>query len=245
MLHRGLVAALALTLGATAAPARELRFITIEAAPWASRVDAPEGAFPDLVREIERRTGHVLSMSLQSFPRVERDLETGQADCTILMWRPERARVVERGETVYHMPFGVVARRGVKLESYEDLAPLTVSVVRGLTIVPRFDADAALRKDYDKDYASGVRKVVHGRLDAVAGALPTILHLARAEGMGDALGDRLVLSTVPLALQCSRRSPNLDAMAELNGALRAMAADGSLGRILERNHYPVSVAPKD
>lgn len=220
-----------------AAAARELRFITIEAAPWAHQPDAPEGAFPQLVRELERRTGHTIQVSLQTFARVERDLETGEQDCTMLMWNDARSHVVERGESIYPMPFGIVARKGVRLESYEDLGGLTVSVVRGLAIHPRFDGDAALRKDFDKDYGAGVRKMVHGRVDAVAGALPTIAFLAAQQEMGDVLGDRLVLSTVPLALQCSRRSSNLDVMPQLNQAMRDMAADGTLGRILAANHY--------
>ena len=235
--RRIMIGALAALLPVAAA-ARELRFITIEAAPWAYQPAAPEGAFPQLVRELERRTGHVIHISLQSFVRVERDLETGEQDCTILMWNDARGRVVERGENVYSMPFGIIARTGLRLESYEDLAGLTVSVVRGLAIHPRFDGDAALRKDFDRDYGAGMRKMVHGRLDAVAGALPTIAYLAAQQGMGDALGDRLVLSSVPLALQCSRRSPNLDVLPQLNQAVRDMAADGTLGRILAANHYP-------
>lgn len=236
-LGRGLlICALAAVLSAGAS-ARELRFISIDAAPWASRPEAPEGAFPQLVRELESRTGHSILISLQSFPRVERDLETGEQDCTILMWNEPRSRVVQRGETVYPMPFGVIARKGVPLASYDDLAGLTVSVVRGLAIHPRFDGDAGLRKDFDKDYVAGIRKMAHGRLEAVAGALPTISYLAAQQGLGAALGQRLVLSTVPLALQCSLRSPNLDVMPALNQAVRAMAEDGTLGRILAANHY--------
>lgn len=221
-----------------AAQGRDLRFITIDAAPWASRPDDPTGAFPALVRELERRTGHAITISLQSFPRVERDLDTGEQDCTILMWTEARARLVERGETVYAMPFGIIARKGVRLADYDDLRPLTISVVRGLFIDARFDADGTLHKDFDKDYVNGLQKLAHGRLDAVAGALPTLDFLARQEGVAGALGDRLVLGTIPLALQCSRRSPNLDVLPLLNQSLRAMVADGTLARVLVENHYP-------
>lgn len=235
-------ALLALLLLPGLAPAREMRFITVDAAPWASQPEAPMGAFPELVREIERRTGHSIAISLNPFARVERELETGEQDCTILMWIDARARVVERGENVYVMPFGVVARKGVRLTDYDDLSALTISVVRGVPISARFDADALVRKDFDKDYAVAVRKMVHGRVEAVAGALPTIAYLAAQNGFGDALGERLVLSTVPLALQCSRRSANLDVMPQLNAAIRAMAADGTLAHVLANNHYPQGAA---
>lgn len=220
------------------AAARDLRFVTVDAAPWASRPEAPIGAFPDLVREIERRTGHTITMSLQPFARVERDLEAGAQDCAILMWIDAHARMVERGETVYAMPFGVIARKGVRVAQYEDLSALTISVVRGVTLSARFDADTALRKDFDKDYLVAVRKMLRGRVDAVAGALPTVAYIAASNGYEDAVGDRLVLSVVPVVLQCSRHSSHLDIMPQLNDAIRAMTADGTLGRILSANHYP-------
>lgn len=231
------VMAFALVLLPGLAAARDLRFVSIDAAPWASHPEAPEGAFPDLVQEIARRTGHSIEISLRPFARVERDLETGTEDCGILMWIPGRERVLERGADVYGMPFGIIARKGVRLDTYDDLAALTVSVVRGVPLSPRFDADPAIRKDVDKDYLGGLRKMEHDRLDAVAGALPTISYIAGDNGLADILGQRLVLATVPLALQCSRLSPNLDIMPQLNGAIRAMADDGTLARILINNHY--------
>lgn len=227
----------ALVLLPEMAAARDLRFITVDAAPWAYRPEAPAGAFPDIVHELEKRTGHSIAVALQSFARVERDLETGEQDCSILMWIEARSRLVERGENVYPMPFGVIARKDVPLSSYDDLARLAVSVVRGVPISPRFDGDDSIRKDFDKDYLVGLRKLEHGRVEAVAGALPTISYIAADNDLADMLGKPLVLHTVPLALQCSRRSANLDVMPQLNEAIRAMSSDGTLARILTNNHY--------
>lgn len=220
--------------------ARDLKFITVETAPWAS-VDAitgaPVGAFPSLVREIERRTGHRITLSLQNFARIERELETGGQDCTVMVWNDSRARIVERGEAVSSLVFGVIARKGMRLASYEDLKPLTISVVRNLSFDSRFDGDVGLKKDFDKDYDTGLHKLAHQRLEAIAGALPTIAFLAEREGLSGILGDKLVMSTIPLTLQCSKRSPNLDVMTELNDTIRGMAADGVLGRLLAENNY--------
>lgn len=236
--YRSALLALVVALLPAMAQARDLRFITVDAAPWASQPEAPVGAFPQLVRELERRTGHRIAIALEPFARVERELETGEQDCTILMWIEARARVVRRGEDVYAMPFGIIARKGLPLGGYGDLSALTVAVVRGVAISARFDADPVVAKDVDKDYLTSLRKMARGRVDAVAGALPTIAYIAALNGFGNALGDRLVLSTVPLALQCSLRSPNLDLMPQLNEAIRAMAADGTLSGVLVNNHYP-------
>lgn len=226
-------------LVSAAAWAADLRLITIDAAPWAS-IDAERnavGAFPDLVKEMERRTGHRIAVSVHPFARIDRELETGAHDCTIILWNEARSRIVERGEDVYLMTFGVVANKGVKLAAYDDLYPLTISVVRNLAIEPRFDSDPALRKDFDKNYALGLQKIAHHRLDAVAGAIPTIKYQAKIDGLTDILGDTLVMTRIPLALQCSRKSPNPGILDELNRVIREMRADGTLARILAAHDY--------
>lgn len=238
LISRALV--LVAVLMAPAVAAAELRFISLEAAPWAS-LDAagrPTGAFAAIAAEIGRRTGDRIIPTLHSFARIDRELEAGSQDCTIILWSDARTRIVERGEAIYPMPFGIIARKGVPLVSYDDLRPLTISVVRNLAIETRFDTDETLRKDFDKDYVIGLHKIAHGRLDAIAGALPTIRYIAGNLGLAHHLGPQLALATIPLTLQCAKASPNLAAMPRLNEAVRAMRADGTLARLLADNHYP-------
>jgi polar amino acid transport system substrate-binding protein len=140
------------------------------------------------------------------------------------------------------MPYGVVARRPVPLRGYADLRPLVIAVVRGHIVTPAFESDAGLRKDLVPDYRKGIEMTFRARTDAVAGAIPTILHLAREQGFADRIGDVLVLSTRPNYLKCSRRSPNLAQMDELNAAIRAMRADGSLAGVLNRYGYALAPA---
>jgi len=228
---------LAMSLPSRAVPAG---FVTIEAAPWAY-YDAggnPAGAFADIVADLERRTGKRISVSLYPLVRIDQAMASGQQDCTIVLWNEHRSRIVVRGEDVYPMPFGVFARKGLRLASYDDLAPLTVSVTRGLAMDARFDADAGLRKETDKDYLTGLRKLARGRADAIAGALPTIRHIARNAGLDEHLGDSLTLRRVPLAFQCSKASPVAGAeMGRFDEALRAMRTDGTLAQILARHGY--------
>lgn len=231
--------ALAGVMLANLGQAADLAFISIDALPWAG-LDAagrPVGVFADIVAELENRTGHRITISLQSFARVERELESGESDCAIILWNAARSRIAERGEAVYQMTFGVIARPGLTLASYEDLTPLSLSVVRHLRIDERFDADEKLRKDFDKDYATGLSKMERGRVDAIAGSLPTIIAHAVQEGLGHMLGERLVLSVIPVALQCSRRSPRIVHMPSLDMAIRGMRADGTLERLLARHGY--------
>ncbi|PWC45786.1 transporter substrate-binding domain-containing protein [Azospirillum sp. TSO22-1] len=240
MLIRGLVLAAVLAGWAVQATAAELRFITLDVAPWASIDPAsgqPVGVFPSVVREIARRSGHAITMSLQPFTRIDRELEAGTQDCTIIVWNDSRSSIVQRGELVSDHPMGVIARKGVTLKAYGDLKGLTISVLRGLSIEPRFDGDLGLAKDFDVDYGQGLAKMEHRRLDAIAGAVPTILYLAKQRGMSDMMGDVLSLGTIPLVLQCSKASPHLSLTPDLNRAIRDMRDDGTLQRILEENYF--------
>ena len=234
-----IAAAAALTTSAVAAE-RSLKFITIDVAPWASldkKTGKPWGVFPAVVEEIARRADVKISYTLHPFSRIDRELETGGQDCTIIVWSDERARIVKRGELVSDHPMGVIARKGVSLKKYDDLNGLTVSVLRGLAVDPRFDADQTVRRDYDDDYAQGLRKIAHGRLDAIAGAIPTIQFVARQDGLDKHLGDVLAINTMPLVLQCARKSPNIDFMPKLDQAIRDMRDDGTLKRILDENFF--------
>lgn len=233
----------ALILGVLAprpdAAAAEVKFVTVDAAPWAwaSGSGAVDGAFPIIVGELSRRAGVAVTITTMPFARIDRELETGGQDCTIILWNEGRGRIVQKGEDIYTMTFGVVARKDVRLGSYEELKPLTISVVRNLAIEARFDQDASLRKDFDKDYSQGLHKIAHRRLDAVAGAIPTIIHQARRDGLVDHLGDRLVLTRIPLALQCARQSRHLGKLEAFNAAIRQMRDDGTLVSILAEYDY--------
>ncbi|HVI49816.1 MAG TPA: transporter substrate-binding domain-containing protein [Candidatus Sulfotelmatobacter sp.] len=219
---------------------RSMNFITIGVAPWAFLDKASGqnmGVFPAVVSELERRTGIQIRQAYEPFARIDHELETGAQDCTILVWADSRARIVERGELVASHPMGVIARRGVKLSSYDDLKGKTISVLRGLAIEPRFDGDNSIIKDSDSDYVLGVRKMAHQRVDGVAGAVPTIQYLARQEGLEQYLGDRLMLADTPLVLQCSKKSANLDLLPALNKAIRQMREDGTIDRIKSENLF--------
>ena len=228
--------------GMALSPARaaEMTFTTIDVAPWASLDPAsqePVGFFPAVVHEIERRTGFTIHLALHPFVRIDHDMESGEQDCTTIIWNDYRGQFVERGELVSTHIIGVIARKSVKLKVYDDLKPLRISVLRGLQLDPRFDADASLQKEFDADYVTGINKIVHGRLDAIVGALATIHYLAVHDGVDQFLGDTLYLGEVPLMLQCSKKSKNLPLMPEINKAIKSMQEDGTIERLKRENYF--------
>lgn len=210
----------------------ELRFITIDVAPWAfysERNREFEGAFVEVVRELRERTGYDISISLTPFARVDREMESGGHDCTILVPRSDETVVI--GELVSYHDVGVVPHKTIRLNEYDDLHSLDISLLRGSAITARFDTDAALKKQYDTDYLIALRKLARQRIDAIAGALPTILYLAEQNNLDEHLGQTLKLTEIPLVFQCSRLSPNLNVMPVINRAIEAMRNDGTIDKI--------------
>jgi len=235
----GLMAML-LCLGGQAV-ARDLRFITVDVAPWASLVPQTGqavGVFPAVTAELARRTGHNIATTLYPYARINRELETGAQDCTIIAWNEARSGIVRKLETLGTLPLGIIATKGVSLNSLEDVARLDgISVLRGLTLGGGFETIPQLRKEYDTDYQTGLRKLAHGRVQAVAGSLPTIRYQAAQLGLAPSLGAQYLLSQVDLVLQCSLKSPNLDLMDQLNRTILDMREDGTVDTIFRANSF--------
>ncbi|MDO6748389.1 substrate-binding periplasmic protein [Gilvimarinus sp. 1_MG-2023] len=216
--------------------AASLNFISIDVEPWATEKNGEmSGGFIELVKEISARTGYSIDISLTPFARVDRELETGGHDCTILIPRSEET--VVPGELVSYHEMGLIARPGVEINSYEDLTGLKISLIRGSSITTRFDSDQSLNKVYDTDYLIALRKLARGRIDAIAGAIPTVRYLAVHNRLSAAIGETLALADIPLIFQCSRKSSQLPQMEKINQAIRAMKQDGTIEKIRQQYYF--------
>ena len=94
---------LSLFVLASGALAREFKVDLIQFDPWAKKNPDPNSAEPhvgiivDLLREFERRSGHSTIQTLTPYARVERDLEVGDCDFSIMAWGDARAAYANRG----------------------------------------------------------------------------------------------------------------------------------------------------
>ena len=220
--------------------ALDLKIITLEVAPWAFYNDEERvlvsGIFPDLVRDIEQRTGYDIKVTLSAFgfDRIFRELNSGRQDCTVIIKNNDYDAILVQ-EAFYDHPMGVVAHKKVSLKHESDLYGLQVSVHQVLAELAGFVDDPRIGKDIDMNYELGLKKIEHGRVDGVVGAIPTIQYLAKQSGVDHLLGKPLVLKKEPIYLQCSKYSKNLSHVENVNKAIRAMKTDGTIDRI--KKHY--------
>lgn len=215
-----------------------MKFITIDVAPWAysnTESGEQEGAFIAIVDALEDLTGLTIETTLTPFARVDRELESGDHDCTILVPRDES--IVVHGTLVANHDVGVLSHKDRHLENYEDLNGTTISLLRGSEISPEFDRDEAIEKVYDTDYLMALRKLDRQRIAGIAGAIPTLHYLAEQDGLSDMLAPPLKLADIPLMFQCSRQSAHLEHMPELNAAIERLRDSGRLQEITDLYHF--------
>ncbi len=227
---------------ATVTPAEEsavvLKFITIDVAPWASYntdTDKQEGAFVAIADALSELTGLTIETTLTPFARVDRELESGAHDCTILVPRDES--IVIHGEFVADHAVGILSHKDSPIDHYDDLHGQTISLLRGSAISPEFDQDEAIDKVYDTDYLIALRKLDRQRVAGIAGAIPTLTYLADQNGMSGMLAPPLKLTDIPLTFQCSRQSAHLEHMPALNAAIETLKQSGRMREITDLYHF--------
>ncbi|MEJ6004603.1 transporter substrate-binding domain-containing protein [Paucibacter sp. AS339] len=238
-----------LLLGALApvAMAAEFKVDLIQLDPWAKPNPDPVlaanepyvGIVVDLFKEFERRSGHKTVRMLTPYARVERDLQLGDIDFSIMAWGDARAAYANRGTAFVPLEFGVRARQGVVLKKYDDLKAIVTAAPRGLKVDPRFDSDPAVRKELVLDYTQAVRITVSQRdAKAVAGSLSSLGHIIHKLGLESEFGDVLVLNTTYLTVAFSKKSSQLGAEAQVNAVFKTMVDDGTAKKIYERWMFP-------
>lgn len=212
----------------------------MEVAPWSYAGETGNhymGIFPDVIREIEKRTGYSIEITMASFSfdRINRELLFGRQDCAIVIEDRSREDYVVVGESLFDHKMGVIAKKGFPLDKYADLYNMVISTNKKLVINQDFYTDKKLKKEFDASYELGLKKIKYGRVDAVAGAIPTIQFLAKKNGLINMLGEPLILKLEPISLQCSKKSKNLMFMEDINRVIKAMKSDGTLNEIIASN----------
>lgn len=220
--------------------ASDIKLISMDAVPWAyfdQKNGRYAGIFPDLVKEIEKHSGHQIKITLSPYARINRELESGRQDCTILISENNRQKITHLGELVFNIPMGVISSKKFKLNEYSDLHKIKISVLRSLDITEQFTSDERIAKEYDTAYEMGLRKILHGRVDAVAGTIPTIKYLIRKNDMEGVMGEPFVLGSKPIFLQCSILSKKSDYIKDVNFAIKEMRENGVVDSIVNKYYW--------
>jgi polar amino acid transport system substrate-binding protein len=212
--------------------------------PWVFlEQGAITGVYPELIRDIARRTDREVLFLVCPVKRCEMWLRRGDVDMVIgLRDTTDRREYMEFLSTPYRYgsPKVFYLRRGEtgKLRKYEDLYAIRIGTQLGTKYFEPFDSDTRIRKDEVVKEELSFPKLLHGRIDAV------VIPEDRGEYFISKLGcrDRVEKARfrhadgTPRFIGVSRKGSALKDLSLFNKTMRDIAADGTLG-CLYRDHF--------
>ncbi|SFX43941.1 substrate-binding periplasmic protein [Marinospirillum alkaliphilum] len=234
MKHLLLLFVLSFNASLVAAP---LRALIMETEPWGFHDETTGqamGIWLEIAALIEAESGLQQQKRLVPYARVLESLHYGDADLSYLIRAPARDGEVQHAGYLFSFGSVVLAREGIKLERYEDLAGLRIGVLRGIRLSPRFDADTSLNKVYLRNYETLIGMLAAGRLDAISGNSLSLMYLSEQLQVSELLGDRLVLQATPVTVQFSLHYEDTQRMERIQQAVERLQQSGAIEQVLDR-----------
>lgn len=150
-------------------------------------------------------------------------MHSGQADLISgILRRPEREAYLIFIEPPYKTRsakvFYVRKGEGERIRRYADLRDLTIGLQAGVSYFEPFDSDTGIRKEEAGDDLSNLRKLVHGRIDAVISTETQADYLIAVEGLGERIEKAPYRYDyeLPVYFALSRQSPHADKAARFS-----------------------------
>ena len=181
------------------------------------------GAMVDIGSAVATAAGFAYSIEATPFAALIPSLTTGKIDviAAAMLRTPEREEVVAFTDPVYVYGGGIVVKSAdaASYTKLEDLRGKRVAVQIGTRFVDQLTtAGVTGAKTYDA-LADCLRDLVNGRVDAVYGDAPILIHQI---GAGNAPGVRMIDSFTPPAMEevclvIRKNEPEL--LAKLNAAI--------------------------
>lgn len=190
------------------------------------------GLWPPVAKELEKRTGVKIVTRLSPYARIQRNLQTGRSDLTVLILPPGAEKLVEPAGKVFEMALVVLSHKDRPITSLKQLAGKRVGVIRGLSSGAAFEQNPQIEKEAVRSYQILVEMFLQGRLDYIAGAnLSLGYHLKQAQAM-DKIAPPLVLGRSEVWLMFSKKSRYLELVPLFGRVIEKMAATGRFDQLL-------------
>jgi len=227
----------ALTLVAAYADAAPFKAVVNPAPPY--RIidgDRFEGIYIDVAREAAHRAGIEIAFENLPLNRALKMMEDGEADMMLGPNRtPEReAFMVFLDHALPKEDKTLLIRPDAgDLKTFADLRSIAVAVLRGAKYSPEFDDAGDIRKVEVNSYENGLRMVEVGNAGAVI--IPRLqgAWLVK-ESKSPLKSASLLIEGAPSFITVAKKSKLAERRAELESALGALDADGTLSAILAR-----------
>jgi len=185
---------------------------TLEQVPYGFKTSKGqiEGMLFDIMNAIIIESGLKASNQLLPPQRLILELHKGSQLCTLVANTPYAAQHFDLIEHVgLKLSAGILPKKGIKLLNYASLKNIIIAVPLGIYFDERFDNDHTLNKIRPLDYNNAIQMLKHKRVDAIAGAVESILYISKYSGLSASdFAPPLILSNLKIYLTCIKDTPN-------------------------------------
>ena len=212
---------------------------------WEDEDRRMRGVMVDLVAEVAKATGYRFRPLPRPLPRVQLEVESGEADGMCLVVTPARQKyAVAAGEALTTGPVTIFVRhdnpalaRLQEVRSLDDLARADVTVV-GITgngwVKKNIEA-RGIRTEHASGTIGTVRMLIGRRGDVIVDMSSQINWILKeVPGGGDIVELPVVMEMVDWDLQISKRSPVIDDLPRLTDAIKELKASALYEAILKK-----------
>ncbi|MGF1742741.1 transporter substrate-binding domain-containing protein [Vibrio profundum] len=219
----------------TITQAKTLKISTVELVPvgFKNEHNQPSGLLYDIANAIADNAQLPYVNTLKPYPRILLELESGTADISMLYPNKRLKGKVVNIAKIFTDSNVIVARPEFTIRSLTDLHGKKVATIRNAHYSSEFDSDVNITKVSVNNYNQGIRLLLHGRVDAIIGALGSISYeLKTMDTKWDAFGQPYVLNTKTVWMQMSSKNYDRKLVDKLISSINTLKQQGVLKEII-------------
>lgn len=219
-----------------AAPSK-LQVTVMHTEPWgffAPSTQQMQGIWVDVADALSRDTHQLVEVRLAPYARVWRDLAHSRTDISFLIRSPQREGKFIPVAHLFDFSSVILTRKGIVVDSYDDLSRLRIGILQGIQLNPRFDQDTQLLKIPFRNYEILLHLLAVGRLDAVAGNSVSLAYLVHQRHLERQVGMSWTLQRTPVWLLMAPQSSQQALIPSLRGSVARLRQQGVFEQILNR-----------
>jgi polar amino acid transport system substrate-binding protein len=234
------------TVKTVATPEQTLRYAVFPAPPYMIGVEGEQPALSGIDIEIAQEIARRMKLPLEFVPcpwaRCLELMQSGRVDMLSSVYKkPEREAFMTYFDEPYldRLPiaFYFLKGRGYKVETYEDIYQFdSIGFLRGASYFERFDQDTQARK-YDVDTQDQLFPLLlKGRVEAIAGYVPTENYRIAVEGYRDQVEKSAYEYGEPanVYLTLSKKSPLAARLSEFNQINQQLLKEGFVAQTINK-----------
>ncbi len=197
-----------------------------------------QGVHWDYMAMLSAKSGLCMRPRLLPYARIWQSLELGVSDLSIAFSSPDRGINFERVALIRKVQTVVIARKGIKLASYDDLKNIRIGKTRGTKLSDRFDSDQNLQLLELNGYEQAIKMLVAGRIDAIAGSsLVLTYQLAQHDALNEMdMTSKVILGSREQWLHMSKKSSFKSQIPILVESVKQLIKFGHFDAVMDK-HY--------